>query len=575
MCPICFDLFNEVYITHCGHSFCFQCISATVRQSQQCPVCKATVPGLNALHPNCSLNDVVAKFRSQAAANREAAKGSHRVATILSLTADLNQEQLHSLLQGITELSQHNAERDQQVKNAVTLNFLDRAIKKKEKELERVKAELEVLYSDHDRLIASQETLQGCQQTSDPLQAVCSTGPSSATGDHQSATATAWDGLVTKKNLRVEANFDEILKGYFSIQLPVIGEPPEAEEGLQQFSNGLQNLTKFHSFQELATLTYGDQTSNCCIVSSIEFDRDGEFFAVAGVTKKIKVFEYQSVVRNTGFTNHFPVHEMNCAAKLSCVAYNPYHKHHLVSSDYEGCVCVWDTNIGRRTALHQEHGRRVWSVAYNPQEPTLFASGSDDCTVKLWSMGQPNSIFSFSARANICSVKFNPHSRYLLAYGSADHGVHYIDLRKPNQPLMELLGHKKAVSYVSFMGPNELVSASTDSELKSWHTEKGVCLRTYRGHTNDKNFVGLTVTPDFIACGSENNSVYVYSKQVSSPMLTYQYNSARGLLPSSAAGEPGQSPEPNEFVSAVCWRNDTNILLAANSQGYVKVLTLC
>lgn len=127
----------------------------------------------------------------------------------------------------------------------------------------------------------------------------------------QSATATAWDGLVTKKNLRVEANFDEILKGYFSIQLPVIGgklvlmisssvlepsgemvhylEPPEAEEGLQQFSNGLQNLTKFHSFQELATLTYGDQTSNCCIVSSIEFDRDGEFFAVAGVTKKIKV----------------------------------------------------------------------------------------------------------------------------------------------------------------------------------------------------------------------------------------------------------------------------------------------
>ena len=64
----------------------------------------------------------------------------------------------------------------------------------------------------------------------------------------------------------------------------------------------------------------------------------------------------------------------------------------------------------------------MWSVAYNPQEPTLFASGSDDCTVKLWSMGQPNSIFSFSAKANICSVKFNPYSRYLLAYGSA--GVH-------------------------------------------------------------------------------------------------------------------------------------------------------
>ena len=49
-------------------------------------------------------------------------------------------------------------------------------------ELERVKAELEVLYSDHDRLTASQDTLQGCQQTSE---AVCSSGPSSVTGDHQ------------------------------------------------------------------------------------------------------------------------------------------------------------------------------------------------------------------------------------------------------------------------------------------------------------------------------------------------------------------------------------------------------
>lgn len=43
---------------------------------------------------------------------------------------------------------------------------------------------------------------------------------------------------------------------------------------------------------------------------------------------------------------------------------------------------------------------------------------------------------------------------------------------------------------------------STDSELKCWNTESGVCLRTYHGHSNDKNFVGLTVTSDFIACGN-------------------------------------------------------------------------
>lgn len=171
-------------------------------------------------------------------------------------------------------------------------------------------------------------------------------------------------------------------------------EVPPGEESLAKFTEDLQKFTQYLSFREFSGLAYSDHTASCCIVSSIEFDRDGEFFAVAGVTKKIKVgynisgctwtnwlpasstpfqvFEYRSVVRNIGFTNHFPVHEMTCGAKLrfsgntpsflphltflpsySCVAYNPYHKHSLVSSDYEGCVCVWDTNIGRRVTLHQ------------------------------------------------------------------------------------------------------------------------------------------------------------------------------------------------------------------------------
>ena len=45
------------------------------------------------------------------------------------------------------------------------------------------------------------------------------------------------------------------------------------------------------------------------------------------------------------------------------------------------------------------------------------------------------------------------------------------------------------------------IPRSTDSELKLWNVEKGQCLRTYKGHANEKNFVGLTVSKDFIACG--------------------------------------------------------------------------
>ena len=37
--------------------------------------------------------------------------------------------------------------------------------------------------------------------------------------------------------------------------------------------------------------------------------------------------------------------------------------------------------------------------------------------------------------------------------------------------------------------------------------------------------------------------------------------------PSSAVGEAGQSPDPLKFMSAVTWRNTSNVLLAADSPG--------
>lgn len=51
------------------------------------------------------------------------------------------------------------------------------------------------------------------------------------------------------------------------------------------------------------------------IVSSIEFDRDCDFFAIAGVTKKIKVFEFGTVIKDA-VDIHYPISEMTCNSKI-------------------------------------------------------------------------------------------------------------------------------------------------------------------------------------------------------------------------------------------------------------------
>ena len=61
------------------------------------------------------------------------------------------------------------------------------------------------------------------------------------------------------------------------------------ERPYEEFAETLEQFTRFSGWREISSLNYGDQLNACSIVSSIEFDRDGELFAVGGVTKKIKV----------------------------------------------------------------------------------------------------------------------------------------------------------------------------------------------------------------------------------------------------------------------------------------------
>ena len=39
-----------------------------------------------------------------------------------------------------------------------------------------------------------------------------------------------------------------------------------------------------------------------------------------------------------------------------------------------------------------------------------------------------------------------------------------------------------------------------------------VTQRSFTGHVNEKNFVGLATDGDYVTCGSENNGLYVYYK---------------------------------------------------------------
>ncbi|XP_013163561.1 PREDICTED: E3 ubiquitin-protein ligase RFWD2-like [Papilio xuthus] len=686
LCPVCFELINEAYVTRCGHSFCYACIAKSVELQRRCPKCGAALASREHIFPNFLLNELVArrKLRARPAPpTGEAAEGVRLRALVAAEARHLGLAEVDGMLDVLTRRKRLLQAESAAAQHRLLYEFLSQLLRLRHHQLDQLVREATLVRSDLDQVgRVLRELKAGAPESERPLsphaldhaseQQDCAEerraeeeeesfagGPGSAAGGD--AVAARWRRLTTHFDDFVQCYLahraDELYFPGSSSATPTPGlglvppAPPAAPSGpaptpaptsapssaanegdavpqqmsfesraasaagvgggggggggdqrapeggeavtaasgagsgvggagagavepcggLEAFRADLAAFTRYRALRPLATLAYcSDAINYSTIVSTIEFDKDNEFFAIAGVTKRIKVFEFESVVRDA-VDVHYPCAEMQCAHKVSCVSWNAYHKHVLASADYEGTVSVWDAAAGTRTRALQEHDKRCWSVHFNRTDVRLLASGSDDARVKLWALNTERSVATLEAKFNVCCVRFNPASSCHLAFGSADHCVHYYDLRAPRLPLAVFRDHRKAVSYVKFLDARTLLSASTDSQLKLWRVESPRCVRSFTGHANEKNFVGLATDGRYLACGSENNSLYVYYSGLSRPLLVYKFEALRGFLERERRDE-----EPSEFVSAVCWRAapDRPALLAANSQGTIKVLEL-
>uniref|UniRef100_A0A7N6FH55 RING-type domain-containing protein n=1 Tax=Anabas testudineus TaxID=64144 RepID=A0A7N6FH55_ANATE len=531
VCPICFDMIEEAHMTKCGHSFCFKCIRQSLEDSNRCPKCNYIVDNVDQLYPNFLVNELILKQKQRSEEKR--------------LKLDHPNGSRWQVFQDVLSPDQENLD-------LANVNLMLELLVQKKKQLEAVSKGLRVVRFQLEQL---QKELNFLEEDIKRVE-----------GKRQ----TWYNSTLASRRKRLMAHFEDLEQCYFSNKMSRITDEGRNLNQLDDFMECLSKFTRYNSVRPLATLSYASDLYNgSSIVSSIEFDRDCDYFAIAGVTKKIKVFEYGTVIQDA-VDIHYPVNEMTCNSKISCISWSSYHKNLLASSDYEGTVILWDGFTGQRSKVYQEHEKRCWSVDFNLMDPKLLASGSDDAKVKLWSTNLDNSVASIEAKANVCCVKFSPTSRYHLAFGCADHCVHYYDLRNTKQPIMVFKGHRKAVSYAKFVNGEEIVSASTDSQLKLWNVNKTHCLRSFKGHINEKNFVGLASNGDYVACGSENNSLYLYYKGLSKTLLTFKFDTVKSVL-----DKDKKEDDTNEFVSAVCWRalpdGESNVLIAANSQGTIKV----
>ncbi len=273
LCPVCLNLMTEPYVAvPCGHSFCHGCIRKSLELSPKCPQCASPLGGHTpSVFPNVALQSLLVK-RNRLQTSPESSL-LRDFEALLDRQRDLSPAELDRLQELLS--SRQAALESERRSGEVQLlrEFLSELKQKKTQELVKVESELERVDEDLKSV-----SIEDCNVN------------------------------LGKKRVRMAQHFADLESKYWSLRMGKSSGKPDGELG--EFQSDLMQLTRFSELRPLATLSYGTDLLNAAhIVSSIEFDRDADYFAIAGVTKRIKVYEYGTVIRDL-VDMHYPVVEM-------------------------------------------------------------------------------------------------------------------------------------------------------------------------------------------------------------------------------------------------------------------------
>lgn len=160
------------------------------------------------------------------------------------------------------------------------------------------------------------------------------------------------------------------------------------------------------------------------------------------------------------------------STRIASLAFSPINTSQLLScGDASGAIHLWDVTNSVAPSLPSAgtpaqapaparaftgHTGRVRSVSYSAQQPHMFASGSDDGTLRVWDVkSSSGAACSADLGSNVCGIAFNPWDENVLACGTAAHSVSVFDIRNCKSPISQVQGalplrHKRITTDLTY-----------------------------------------------------------------------------------------------------------------------------
>ncbi|CAG8441478.1 8362_t:CDS:10 [Ambispora leptoticha] len=220
------------------------------------------------------------------------------------------------------------------------------------------------------------------------------------------------------------------------------------------------------------------------------------------------------------------------------LAWNPFKEGHLLDASEDMTICHWDiTGYTKDTRsldpfrVYRGHEAVVEDVSWHSLDQNIFGSVGDDQKLLIWDIRAESTekpLHTVNAHmSEINSLAFNPKNEFVLATGAGDKTVNLWDLRNLKMKLHALENHQGEVIQVAWSPFEEtiLASAAGDRRVMMWDlsrigseqtaedAEDGPpeLLFVHGGHTNKiSEFSWNPHTPWVVASAAEDNIIQVW-----------------------------------------------------------------
>ncbi|WP_416674885.1 WD40 domain-containing protein [Egbenema bharatensis] len=238
----------------------------------------------------------------------------------------------------------------------------------------------------------------------------------------------------------------------------------------------------------------------------------------------------------------------------------------LISGCDDHRIQIWDINQSNPPTQLVGHTGRITTLAlgqYGPNHLPVLASGSDDCTVKLWDLRSGHCLQTFSYTTHwIRTVAFNWTGK-ILAIAGDDQCIHLWDIDRPTIAPRTLRGHKHWIRSIAF-SPNPdiplLASGGDDQVVMVWNAHTGEWLRSLDKHQHRIRSVVFSPDGTLLASGSDAAVIKIWDVQRGEDIQILQTDSDDG---DNACG-----------IKSIAFSPDGSLLACGNEAGIVRLWDL-